>query len=254
MLLINLLVPVFVAGTVLRAPAAVGIPTKTIEERATTVCGLWDTITTGTYSISQNLWGTGSATSGSQCLTFNSLSGSSVSWSTSWTWAGGSNSVKSYSNVNLQMSSGRQVSSISSIPSVWKYTYTGSNIVADAAYDIFTSGSSSGSHEYEIMIWLAALGGAGPISSSGSPVTTTTIAGTSWKLYSGMNGSFKVFSFVASSQVTDFSADLKLFLTYLANNQGFQTSQYITYIGAGTEPFTGSNAKLSTSAYSVAIK
>lgn len=103
------------------------------------------------------------------------------------------------------------------------------------------------------MVWLAALGGAGPISSSGSPVATPTIAGISWKLYSGPNGATTVYSFVAASEVTSFSADMKLFLTYLATNEGFSTSQYLTSIGAGTEPFTGSNAVLTVSAYSVVI-
>jgi xyloglucan-specific endo-beta-1,4-glucanase len=103
------------------------------------------------------------------------------------------------------------------------------------------------------MIWLAALGGAGPISSTGSPVSTPTINGVSWKLYSGPNGDTTVYSFVAASEVTSFSGDLKLFFTYLASNEGYSTSQYITSIGAGTEPFTGTDAVLSVSAYSVVI-
>jgi xyloglucan-specific endo-beta-1,4-glucanase len=37
---------------------------------------------------------------------------------------------------------------------------------------MFTSSSASGSNAYEIMVWLAALGGAGPISSNGSPIVT----------------------------------------------------------------------------------
>jgi xyloglucan-specific endo-beta-1,4-glucanase len=49
------------------------------------------------------------------------------------------------------------------------------------------------------MIWLAALGGAGPI---GSAIETTTISGTTWKLYYDLNGSTKVYSFVAESEVT----------------------------------------------------
>ena len=61
-------------------------------------------------------------------------------------------------------------------------------MVANVAYDLFTSSTASGSAEYEIMIWLAALGGAGPISSTGKEVATVTLAGKSFKLYSGMNG------------------------------------------------------------------
>jgi xyloglucan-specific endo-beta-1,4-glucanase len=103
------------------------------------------------------------------------------------------------------------------------------------------------------MIWLAALGGAGPISSTGSPVSNATIAGVSWNLYCGPNGAMTVYSFVAVSEVTSFSGDLKLFFTYLATNYNYSTSQYLTSIGAGTEPFTGTSAVLSVSAYSVVI-
>ncbi len=103
------------------------------------------------------------------------------------------------------------------------------------------------------MVWLAALGGAGPISSTGSPVATPTIAGVSWKLYEGYNGAMHVFSFVASSQVTNFSGDLKSFLSYLTTNNGMSTSQYVTSLGAGSEPFVGSNAVLTTTGYSISV-
>lgn len=118
-------------------------------------------------------------------------------------------------------------------------SYTGSSIIADVAYDLFTSSTATGANEYEIMIWLAALGGAGPISSTGSPVATPTINGVSWKLFKGPNGSTTVYSFVASSQVNSYSGDLKNFLTYLSTNQGYPLSQYLLSVGAGTEPFSG---------------
>lgn len=146
------------------------------------------------------------------------------------------------------------LSSLSSLASTWQYSYTGSSIVADVAYDMFTSSTASGSAEYEVMIWLAALGGAGPISSTGSPIATPTIAGKSWKLYYGLNGSMKVYSFVASSQITSFSGDLLDFFKYLESSQGMSSSQILQSIGAGTEPFTGSSAVFTTNAYSVVVK
>jgi xyloglucan-specific endo-beta-1,4-glucanase len=105
-------------------------------------------------------------------------------------------------------------------------SYSGTDVVADVSYDMFTSSMSSGSAEFEIMIWLAALGGAGPISSTGSPIATPTIAGTTWNLYLGPNGKTTIYSFVASSKVTSFSVDLLEFYTYLLSNEGFSTSQY----------------------------
>lgn len=103
------------------------------------------------------------------------------------------------------------------------------------------------------MVWLAALGEAGPISSTGSAIATPTIGGTTWDLYSGPNGDTTVYSFVASSEVTSFSADLLEFYTYLVSNEGFSTSQYIQSVGAGTEPFTGTDGQLTTTLYTVSI-
>jgi hypothetical protein len=130
------------------------------------------------------------------------------------------------------------------------YSYTGSDIVADVSYDMFLGTSSSASASYEIMVWLAALGGAGPISSTGSPIATPTIGGITFKLFKGPNGSTTVFSFVASSEVTNFNGDLMNFFSYLISSQGVSSSQYLQSLGAGTEPFTGSNAVLTTTGYS----
>jgi Glycosyl hydrolase family 12 len=134
-------------------------------------------------------------------------------------------------------------------------SYTGSSIVADVSYDMFTSSTASGSNEYEIMIWLAAIGGAGPISSNGSAVATPTIGGVNFKLYSGPNGATTVYSFVAASETTSFSGDLKAFYTYLESSSSFSfpSSQYLLDIGAGSEPFTGSGAVFKTSAYSCVV-
>lgn len=161
--------------------------------------------------------------------------------------------VKSFANVVTNINK-KALSSIKSLPSVWKWTYTGSNIVADVAYDLFTSSTANGKEENEIMIWLAALGGAGPISATGSPIATVTLAGSSWKLYKGLNGQMTVYSFVAAQQVQNFNGDLMDFIKYLTSKQGLSSSQILISAGAGTEPFSGSNAKLTVSEYSLAEK
>lgn len=119
---------------------------------------------------------------------------------------------------------------------------------------MFTSSTSGGSSQYEIMIWLAALGGAGPISSTGSTIATPTIGGVTWKLYSGPNGDTTVYSFVAESEQTNFSGDIKEFYTYLVDSEGFSSSQYLNSIQAGTEAFTGSSAVFKTTAYTVSVE
>lgn len=94
------------------------------------------------------------------------------------------------------------------------------------------------------MIWLAALGGAGPISynynaEGAVPVTTgIEIAGQKWNLYKGSNAPQTVFSFVAEETVGGFKGDLVAFLQYLEKEEGVGGSQILTYIGAGTEAFT----------------
>lgn len=143
--------------------------------------------------------------------------------------------------------------------STWSWSYSGTGIIADVAYDLFTSSSATGSEEFEIMIWLAAIGGAGPISSTynaagnATPIGSTTIGGVAFDLYKGPNGSMTVYSFVAGSEVKSFEADIVKFFDYLVSSESFDERQYLISAGAGTEPFEGSHAVFTTSGYSFEI-
>lgn len=192
----------------------------------------WDSESTGTYTMYNDLWGEASATSGSQCSEIEGLSGSTVTWETSWTWEGGSSDVKSYAQIqDAAPTDYVQLSDISSYATSWSWTYSGTDIVADVSYDSFTcSDATSGCTDYEVMVWLAALGGAGPISSSGSAIASPTIGGHSWNLYTGPNGAMTVYSFVASSEITSFSGDIMDFYNYLIDNEGFPSTQYLKTI------------------------
>ncbi|KAG2524034.1 hypothetical protein BBO99_00005378 [Phytophthora kernoviae] len=213
----------------------------------------WRLSKAGKYIVYNNLWNQGAASSGSQCTGVDSASGSTVAWHTSYSWSGAPTEVKSYSNAALVFSK-KQIKNIKSIPTTMKYSYSYSGtLIADVAYDLFTSSTAAGNNEYEIMIWLAAYGGAGPISSTGKAIATVTIGGNSFKVYKGPNGNTTVFSFVSTKTITNFSADLLNFLSYLVKNQGLPSSQYLITLEAGTEPFTGSNAKMTVSSYSAAV-
>lgn len=107
------------------ATMASASPTRVLEKRATTWCDSYGSLETGGYTVYHNNWGAAQATSGSQCTTFDSVTSGSVSWSTSWSWTGGSSSVKSYSNIAL-VDVNTQLSAISSIPSTWTWTYVAS--------------------------------------------------------------------------------------------------------------------------------
>lgn len=80
-----------------------------------THCGQWDVVTAGQYSLLLDQWGRDGATSGSQCANLVSLSGSTVSWRTNWSWTGGSG-VKSFTNIQLNQGINRQLSAIGSMP------------------------------------------------------------------------------------------------------------------------------------------
>ena len=69
-----------------------------------------------------------------------------------------------------------------------------------------------------MVLRLGRYNGVGPIGSSTGKVD---VAGRSWELFVGNNGQMKVFSFVAPSPVNTFTADVKLFFTYLQSRQNF---------------------------------
>jgi hypothetical protein len=67
----------------LLAGLAAANPTPVLDKRATTICGQWDSVATGAYTVYQDLWGMSSATSGSQCTTVTGISSNKLVWSTS---------------------------------------------------------------------------------------------------------------------------------------------------------------------------
>ncbi|MCJ1421782.1 hypothetical protein MMC32_008149 [Xylographa parallela] len=230
-------------------------PTRALEPRGASQCGQYTSISTGSYTIYANEWGSSTGT-GSQCSQINGLTGSTLAWSTSWSWSGGPNNVKSYTNVEAPMTS-KPLSQYNSIKTNWTWSYTGTNIVANVAYDTFLGSSATSAQAYEVMVWLGDFGGCSPLSNNGyppTPVATPTIGNVAWNLILGQNGNVVVYSFVAQSKDdTSFSGDLLLFYKYLETNYKLSSGEYLQSIQAGSEVFTGSNAVLTTSAYSIVV-
>lgn len=245
-------------AAIIGAALSTASPTATHPKRAlASSCDQYGSTTSGQYTLYNDLWGE-SAGTGNQCYTLDSAS--PLGWTSTWSWSGGPNSVKSYANVVYSGYTPTMLSKLPSIPTSWSWSYTGSSIVADVSYDLFTSSTATGSNEYEIMVWLAALGGAGPIASSygadGKPVAVgqMTAGGVTFNLYAGSNGVQKqTYSFVATAPAQSWSGDLNVFLQYLVKNENFDASQYLVSLGAGTEAFTGSNAVFKVSSFSVAV-
>ncbi|KAK7039470.1 glycoside hydrolase family 12 protein [Favolaschia claudopus] len=250
-----------VSALLLLVPLVLSLPAN-VRDRAnvdtSSHCGLFDSVTAGSYSLLLNQWGASGATSGTDCANLVSLDGTTLAWKTTWTWTGG-NGVKSFTNINVDSGLNKQLSAISSIPTTWSWSQDSSSVVADVAYDLFTSNSAGGSNVNEIMIWLANFN-AGPISAqfdaSGQPVpiaTNLSLGSHIWNLYFGSNGANNVYSFLPTSgTVTSFSADLNDFLKHLTTNQGVSTSQFLVTAQGGTEATSGS-ATLTTSAFSLVV-
>lgn len=228
-------------------------PTRALDPRGASQCGQYTSISTGTFTIATNEWGSSYGT-GSQCSQINGLSGSSLAWQTTWTWANGVNNVKSYTNVESSTTSCKQISAIKSIPTTWSWSYTGSAIRANVAYDTFVGASCSGAQAYEVMVWLGDFGSVSPLSNNGYPPTPTaspTIGNTQFNLIVGTNGATTVYSFVAVANATNYSGDLLNFYKYLETNENLPATDYVQSIQAGSEVFTGSGAELLTTAYTI---
>ncbi|RYC58538.1 hypothetical protein CHU98_g7669 [Xylaria longipes] len=185
-----------------------------------------------------------SAGTGSQCTHVDKLLNPGVQWHSEWSWSGGDNNVKSYPYSGRVLSTQKKISDIGSIQTKAEWQYTGSNIRADIAYDLFTAADpnhSTSSGDYELMVWLGRKGGVQPI---GKSTGNVTVNGQTWDLWIGYNGATKVFSFVAPSEITTFEESLKPFFDHITTTQGFPaSSQYLITVQFGSEPFTGSNAR-----------
>lgn len=114
--------PYILVSSLLTTALATPSPTNT-ETQASSLCSQWATATTGSYLIYNNLWGEGSASSGKQCTTVDSLTSNKLAWHTSWSWAGGSSSVKSFANAAYQFS-GKKLADVDSIKTSWDWRYS----------------------------------------------------------------------------------------------------------------------------------
>lgn len=135
-------------------------------------------------------------------------------------------------------------------------SYTGSNVIGDISYDMFLGNAATGQASYEVMIWLAKLGSAFPMSYTANAIATLTIADTGFQLYEGGHGGHgasTIFTFVADSEQSSYSGDLLAFFDYLVDHEGVSSSLYLQTIGAGMEAFAGANVNFQTSAYTLSV-
>ncbi|WP_017538852.1 GH12 family glycosyl hydrolase domain-containing protein [Nocardiopsis halophila] len=232
---------------------------------ATTVCEPFGEIPMGEYWLNNNVWGQ-DAGSGSQCVEDLYQDGDTIGWRTEWDWEGDPYQVKSYvssvlgwhwgwnsdedTGLPVRLSSGR------ALETAWEYDLRTEGTVAVAydlwLHDIADPGWSDDPAD-EVMVWLSARGGAGPL---GERIDTVEVGGERWDLYQGAveddDGQllWDVHSFVHTGGTRSFEGDLTGFTDHLADRGALEPDQYLSSVQAGIEVFQGTGV-LETTAYRV---
>ncbi|GMF28459.1 unnamed protein product [Phytophthora lilii] len=248
--------------TVKRSTMKFSVVVATVASLAASVisaekmCGDWDNVQVGEYTLYNNLWGKNNDPgTGHQCTSLNFVSDGSrtVGWSTEYKWGGITWNVKGYPNVGLHFKP-VELANVESIPTTINYTYEYEpTTTANVAYDLFTSSTPDGDFEFEVMVWLAAIGTAWPLASEGKNIKNITVSGVEFMLNHGANGNMTVFSYVASELTENFSGDLVEFIDNLPQDVAPDAKQYLTKVQCGTESYHAESASMNVSSYTVAV-
>ncbi|WP_027346247.1 GH12 family glycosyl hydrolase domain-containing protein [Hamadaea tsunoensis] len=207
----------------------------------TQICDQYGSTTIGgKYVVQNNRWGT----SATQCINVTSTGFSIVQQAGTGNTSGAPVSYPSvflgchYSNCSPGSPLPAQISKISAANTSISNSYPGSGTY-DASYDIWLNADTnvSGVQDTEIMVWLHHTGSIQPI---GSQTATVSIAGRSWAVWTGNNGSNNVVSYVQSG-ISSLSFDVMDFVRDTLNrgSQYGNSSWYLTSIQAGFEPWVG---------------
>ncbi|MET8230305.1 cellulose binding domain-containing protein [Micromonospora sp. NPDC005298] len=193
----------------------------------------------GRYVVQNNRWGT----SAQQCINVTSNGFEITTLNGSSPTNGAPTAYPSvffgchYTNCSPGTNLPIQVSQISSATSSISYRYV-SGATYNASYDIWLDPSPKrdGVNQMEIMIWLNRQG---PIQPIGSVVGTTNLAGRTWEVWRGSNGSNNVISYVAPSAISSLNFSVLDFINDVRNRGAITNSWYLTSIQAGFEPWQG---------------
>ncbi|MFG3552901.1 cellulose binding domain-containing protein [Micromonospora sp. NPDC047557] len=197
------------------------------------------TVIQGRYVVQNNRWGT----TAQQCINVTSSGFEITTLNGSSPTNGAPTAYPSiffgchYTNCSPGTNLPIQVSQISSATSSISYRYV-SGATYNASYDIWLDPSPKrdGVNQMEIMIWLNRQG---PIQPIGSVVGTANLAGRTWEVWRGSNGSNNVISYVAPSAISSLNFSVLDFINDTRNRGAITNSWYLTSIQAGFEPWQG---------------
>ena len=239
------------------APPASSLKTQSI----TTECVNTQKIPIGaSYQLNNNIWGAGTNGAGSQCVWYDNSSqqwGCNASHTSGtgqnikgypalvrgWLWFNSSGSIWASST---DTSFPVQMSHLESFRSNWTMTVPTNGEKYNSSYDIWLDNQSNPNYkaQYEVMIWLNYKGPAyngSDFTPFGTKVhSNITVAGSTWDIWTGYNGTNNVYSFRRTANTSSVSnLDVKAFLTYAQNDGFIQSSYYLLGIQAGWEIVAG---------------
>ncbi|MYS21750.1 Cellulose binding domain-containing protein, partial [Streptomyces sp. DvalAA-14] len=221
----------------LAAGCLIALTTAPAAHADTQICDQYGSTTIeGRYVVQNNRWGT----TATQCIAVTGT-GFQITQADGASTGGAPKSYPSvfngchYTNCSPGTNLPAQLSAISSAPTSVSFTYVG-NAVYDAAYDIWLDPTprKDGVNKTEIMVWY---NHTNPVQPVGTRIGTATVAGRSWDVWTGNNGSNDVISFVAPSAISSWSFDVKAFANEAISRGLAQNSWYLTSVQAGFEPW-----------------
>ncbi|MEV4545149.1 GH12 family glycosyl hydrolase domain-containing protein [Micromonospora echinaurantiaca] len=241
------------AAGLLAAGSIVAVALGGTASADTQICEQYGSTTIqGRYVVQNNRWGT----SAQQCINVTDTGFEITTQNGSNPTNGAPTAYPSvylgchYTNCSPGTNLPIQVSQISSATSSISYRYV-SGATYNASYDIWLDPTPKrdGVNQMEIMIWLNRQGSIQPI---GSPVGTATLAGRTWEVWRGSNGSNNVISYVAPSAISSLNFSVLDFINDVRNRGAITNSWYLTSIQAGFEPWQG-GVGLAVTSFSAAV-
>ncbi|MFI5485562.1 GH12 family glycosyl hydrolase domain-containing protein [Micromonospora echinaurantiaca] len=241
------------AAGLLAAGSIVAVALGGTASADTQICEQYGSTTIqGRYVVQNNRWGT----SAQQCINVTDTGFEITTQNGSNPTNGAPTAYPSvflgchYTNCSPGTNLPIQVSQISSATSSISYRYV-SGATYNASYDIWLDPTPKrdGVNQMEIMIWLNRQGSIQPI---GSPVGNASLAGRTWEVWRGSNGSNNVISYVAPSAISSLNFSVLDFINDVRNRGAITNSWYLTSIQAGFEPWQG-GVGLAVTSFSAAV-
>ncbi|WP_026507206.1 GH12 family glycosyl hydrolase domain-containing protein [Butyrivibrio sp. MC2013] len=207
------------------------------------------------YFLVNNMWGKGGVPDYSQSIFGDGPTVNNFGWR--WKWPTGiNNKVKSYPSIKVNSDSNpsRLPAGLGQGRNIWlewDYDLTGFDNVRtpsgtfNCAWDIWINPSFGEKvwHDYEIMIWTYAAGGATPL---GTRIASgVSLGGSQWDIYSGTvystvrDDAWTCISFKRTSNTCSIKLNLKDFMQYLLDTGRVSAGGWIHSIEAGSEIVEG---------------